>query len=103
MDTSRECCARIGIRMPAHAYRKGARCGAITSTSHVATIRGKLVTLPLCRIHLRVLLKSNVPTERARSWGPTTFDADDASHYAARPRRLGRGPAGRSGNALLEA
>ena len=69
-DTLSGCCARVGIAMPAHAIRKGARCGSKTSASHVATIRGKLVELPLCKVHLRVLLKSSNPIERARTWAP---------------------------------
>lgn len=31
---------------------------------------GKLVELPMCKLHLRVLLKSGDPAERARTWAP---------------------------------
>jgi hypothetical protein len=58
--------------MPAYASRKGERCGSATSASHVVTIRGKPVVLPLCKLHLRVLLNSPDPVARARSWAPDT-------------------------------
>ena len=35
-----------------------------------ATIRGKRISLPLCRLHLRVLLESDDPAARARAWAP---------------------------------
>jgi hypothetical protein len=64
------CCARIGLGMPAHARRRGERCSSVTSASYVATIDGKRITLPLCQLHLRVLVKSDDPSERARTWAP---------------------------------
>jgi hypothetical protein len=69
-DASTRCCARIGVAMPAYARRKGERCGAAMSATHTATIRGKRISLPLCRLHLRVLLESEDPAARARAWAP---------------------------------
>ena len=62
------CVARVNVALPAWAPRKGARCGAPAIACEAVSIAGKLIELPLCRTHLRVMRASSKPSTLARAW-----------------------------------
>jgi len=62
------CVARVNMMLPAWAPRKGAPCGALAVDTESVSVAGKLVELPLCRTHLRVMRASPKPSTLARRW-----------------------------------
>jgi hypothetical protein len=68
MVTASICVARVNLRLPDWAPRKGARCGAPALDFGDVRIPGAPVDLPLCRVHFQQLRDSADPAALAKSW-----------------------------------
>ncbi len=65
---TRDCVARVGLERTRQAPRKRSRCGAAALDFGDVRIAGRLVEIPLCRLHFRMLRDSADPVALAREW-----------------------------------
>ena len=87
--TSREtraCAARVAPENARRAVRRSGRCGAAALDFGDVRVAGRLVTLPLCRAHFRMLRDSPDPGELAGAWAPDA-PADTSVSTPGAPRQ----------------
>ena len=65
---TRKCVGRLSLLTASSARRKRPRCGAPALDFGDVRIAAKLVEIPLCREHFRVLRDSPDPVGLARAW-----------------------------------
>ncbi len=63
-----QCAGRVGQYMPTWAPRRGARCEANAALVRECTIDGRVVPLPLCHVHDRMLERANGEGSLAADW-----------------------------------
>jgi hypothetical protein len=65
---TRKCVGRLGVLTPNAARPKRPRCGVAALDFGDVRIAGRLVEIPLCRTHFRVLRDSADPVALAQEW-----------------------------------